>query len=65
MAKIIKRGFAKATDPIYSNGPEMFSPRASNPSSTSSAGNTRGTTSLDSKSALAESKQSPKNLDQK
>lgn len=35
MARVIDLGSAKPTDPIYSGGHEMFSPRAFRPSSPS------------------------------
>lgn len=44
MAKVIDLGSAPPDHPIYSGGPEMFSPRAFRPSSTSSAPATAGET---------------------
>lgn len=44
MAKVIRKRFAKPTDPIYSGGPEIFSPRAFSPSSRSTPPATGGAT---------------------
>ena len=51
MAKIIRRGSAPPDHPIYSTGPEMFSPRAFSPSSKSAAPAADGVTQAKSASA--------------
>ena len=51
MAKVIDKGLAPPDHPIYSGGPEVFSPRAFRPSSTSSVPATAGETPAESSSA--------------
>jgi len=65
MAKIIRLGLLPPDHLIYSGGPEMFSPRAFNPSSTSSAPSTAGATQDKSQASQQVQKPQPFSPSQK